>query len=224
MKGILPVIILMFSTIIFAQELKDSKWILKVNAAQLVDVVSYPTLQISAERKINPYFSVNAEFGYQLYDFNKADTILLKSKGFKVNLEARLYLFKLLKSRTQSKTSELYVGLQLFHRKNQDTYNLKFISSDNNTLYSDDFGAKKTAHGFNIIIGNQISVSKKLVLEPFIGIGSLYIKTRNSDLEYDEAKHVIDIDGLSSINSRLESKTGNFTNFCWGFRIGYRLQ
>ncbi|WP_262152118.1 hypothetical protein [Chryseobacterium foetidum] len=103
--------------------------------------------------------------------------------------------------------------MQVYHRKNQDTYNLKFTSADINTSYSDDFGVKKTAHGFNIIIGNQISVSKKLVLEPFIGIGSLNIKTRNIDLEYDETKHVIEIDGLSLINSRLESNTGNFTNF-----------
>ena len=104
---------------IFAQESKESNWILKLNATQLVDAVSYPTLQISAERKINPYFSVNAEFGYQLYDFSKADTLLLKSKGFKTNLEGRVYLFKLLNSRIESKRNEFYVGLQLFYRENE---------------------------------------------------------------------------------------------------------
>lgn len=222
MKKLLSVLILFASTLIFAQEEKEKKWVVKFNTVQLLDLFSFPTVMVSAERKINPYFSINAEAGYQLYG-SRADTVVLKTRGFKVNLEGRLYLFKLLKSRTQSRKSELYVGLQVYHRKNQDTYNLKFTSADINTSYSDDFGVKKTAHGFNIIIGNQISVSKNLVLEPFIGIGSLNIKTRNIDLEYDETKHVIEIDGLSLINSRLESNTGNFTNFCWGFRIGYRL-
>lgn len=222
MRKFLSTLLLTISSLIFSQESKESNWVLKLNAAQLADGFSFPTVMVSAERKINPYFSVNAEAGIQLYG-SKADTVILKTKGYKVNLEGRLYLFKLLKKRTQSRTSELYVGLQLFHRKNKDTHTIEYSSIDNQNSYIDNFGAKKTANGFNVIIGNQISVSKKLILEPFIGIGSLYIKTRNSNLDYDETKHNIDIDGLSYVNSKLESNTGNFTNFCFGFRVGYKL-
>lgn len=87
----------------FSQELKEKDWILKVNTTQLIDVFSFPTIQLSAERKLKPYLSVNSEFGYQLYEFKtEIDTIFLKPKGFKANLEFRCYFQKLFKSRKVS--------------------------------------------------------------------------------------------------------------------------
>jgi hypothetical protein len=67
--------------------LKEKNWILKLNAMQLVDIFSYPTIQVSAERKINPYFSVNVEAGNQFFDFDERsiekDTIFFKPKVLK---------------------------------------------------------------------------------------------------------------------------------------------
>ena len=226
MKKLLFVLIPMISTLIFAQESKESNWILKLNATQLIDAVSYPTLQISAERKINPYFSVNAEFGYQLYDFSKADTLLLKSKGFKTNLEGRVYLFKLLNSRIESKRNEFYVGLQLFYRENEGTNSVDFSpKSDETKFYTDNFGTKRTAKGFNITFGNQISMSKKIILEPYIGLGLMNRKINNSDIEYDEIKDTRNGTGLKPLFQKLnlEESSGNIFNFCFGLRVGYRL-
>lgn len=226
MKKLLFVLIPMISTLIFAQESKESNWILKLNATQLIDAVSYPTLQISAERKINPYFSVNAEFGYQLYDFSKADTLLLKSKGFKTNLEGRVYLFKLLNSRIESKRNEFYVGLQLFYRENEGTNSVDFSpKSDETKFYTDNFGTKRTAKGFNITFGNQISMSKKIILEPYIGLGMMNRKINNSDIEYDEIKDTRNGTGLKPLFQKLnlEESSGNVFNFCFGLRVGYRL-
>lgn len=226
MKKLLFALIPMISTLIFAQESKESNWILKLNATQLVDAVSYPTLQISAERKINPYFSVNAEFGYQLYDFSKADTLLLKSKGFKTNLEGRVYLFKLLNSRIESKRNEFYVGLQLFYRENEGTNSVDFSpKSDETKFYTDNFGTKRTAKGFNITFGNQISMSKKIILEPYIGLGMMNRKINNSDIEYDEIKDTRNGTGLKPLFQKLnlEESSGNVFNFCFGLRVGYRL-
>lgn len=226
MKKLLFVLIPMISTLIFAQESKESNWILKLNATQLVDAVSYPTLQISAERKINPYFSVNAEFGYQLYDFSKADTLLLKSKGFKADLEGRVYLFKLLNSRIESKRNEFYVGLQLFYRENEGTNSVDFSpKSDETKFYTDNFGTKRTAKGFNITFGNQISMSKKIILEPYIGLGMMNRKINNSDIEYDEIKDTRNGTGLKPLFQKLnlEESSGNVFNFCFGLRVGYRL-
>lgn len=226
MKKLLFTLILMISNLIFAQESKESNWILKLNATQLVDVVSYPTLQISAERKINPYFSVNAEFGYQLYDFSKADTLLLKSKGFKTNLEGRVYLFKLLNSRIESKRNEFYVGLQLFYRENEETNSVDFSpKSDETKFYTDNFGTTRTAKGFNITFGNQISVSKKIILEPYIGLGLMNRKINNSYIEYDEIKDTRNGTGLKPLFQKLnlEESSGNVFNFCFGLRVGYRL-
>ncbi|MEG1591150.1 DUF3575 domain-containing protein [Chryseobacterium sp.] len=226
MKKLLFALIPMISTLIFAQESKESNWILKLNATQLVDAVSYPTLQISAERKINPYFSVNAEFGYQLYDFSKADTLLLKSKGFKTDLEGRVYLFKLLNSRIESKRNEFYVGLQLFYRENEGTNSVDFSpKSDETKFYTDNFGTKRTAKGFNITFGNQISMSKKIILEPYIGLGMMNRKINNSDIEYDEIKDTRNGTGLKPLFQKLnlEESSGNVFNFCFGLRVGYRL-
>ena len=216
----------MFSTLIFAQESKESDWILKLNAAQLVDVTSYPTLQISAERKINSYFSLNAEFGYQLYDFSEPDNTILKFKGFKTNLEGRVYLFKLLNSRIESKQNEIYVGFQLFYRENQSTNSLDYSSINEPTLkHTDYFGTKRTAKGFNITFGNQISISKKVILEPFIGLGMMNRKIENSNIEYDKTKHEIVGSDTVPLFKRLdlEESSGNLFNFCFGFRVGYRL-
>ncbi|WP_262152121.1 DUF3575 domain-containing protein [Chryseobacterium foetidum] len=226
MKKILSVLILFVSTLIFAQEAKESKWVLKVNAVQLLDMFSYPTLQISAERKINPYFSINAEIGYQLYDLSKADTILLKTRGFKTNIEGRLYLLKLLNTRTESKRNEIYVGLQLFHRENQNTNIVSYSLIDDSTVgATENFGTKRKATGFNVTLGNQISVSKKFVLEPFVGFGSMRRKIENTDLEYDKTKHEVvgtDIEPLVK-RLNLEESSGNVFNFCFGLRVGYRL-
>ena len=226
MKKLLFALIPMISTLIFAQESKESNWILKLNATQLVDAVSYPTLQISAERKINPYFSVNAEFGYQLYDSSKADTLLLKSKGFKADFEGRVYLFKLLNSRIESKRNEFYVGLQLFYRENEGTNSVDFSpKSDETKFYTDNFGTKRTAKGFNITFGNQISMSKKIILEPYIGLGMMNRKINNSDIEYDEIKDTRNGTGLKPLFQKLnlEESSGNVFNFCFGLRVGYRL-
>ncbi|MBW3521924.1 DUF3575 domain-containing protein [Chryseobacterium sp. NKUCC03_KSP] len=226
MKKLLFALIPMISTLIFAQESKESNWILKLNATQLVDAVSYPTLQISAERKINPYFSVNAEFGYQLCDFSKADTLLLKSKGFKADLEGRVYLLKLLNSRIESKRNEFYVGLQLFYRENEGTNSVDFSPKNDETkFYTDNFGTKRTAKGFNITFGNQISMSKKIILEPYIGLGMMNRKINNSDIEYDEIKDTRNGTGLKPLFQKLnlEESSGNVFNFCFGLRVGYRL-
>ena len=226
MKKLQQILALAFSTLVFAQEAKESKWILKLNATQLVDAVSYPTLQISAERKINSYFSVNAEAGYQLYEFSKADNPILKSKGFKTNLEGRIYLFKMLNSRIESKRNEFYVGLQLFYRENQSTDVVEYSPlNDADVTYSDNFGFKRKAKGFNVMFGNQISMSKKIVLEPYIGLGLMNRKVENTTIGYDESKHEIAGTGLEPFFKKLnlEESSGNVFNFCFGLRVGLRL-
>jgi hypothetical protein len=45
MKHFVTIIILILSINTFSQELKEKDWILKLNATQLIDIFSYPTLQ-----------------------------------------------------------------------------------------------------------------------------------------------------------------------------------
>jgi hypothetical protein len=225
MKKATLILILWLPTCLYAQELQDKNWILKLNATQFVDIFSYPTLQVAAERKINPWFSVNAEVGFQLYDFYKPDTLFLKSKGFKTSIEGRVYLPKLKHARTESNRGEVYMGLQLFYRQNQATDAMSYYPvNDSTKTISDFYGTKITAKGINLIFGYQISAGR-FVLEPFAGVGMISRKVKNSDIEYDETKHTMlgnDLvpyfQGLS-----LEKSSGPDFNICTGFRIGYRF-
>ena len=156
----------MLSIFIYSQESKENNWAIKINAIQLSDFASFPTLQLSVERKINYYSSLNIEIGYQLYDVSAADTIFLKPKGFKTNIEGRIYLQKLFNSRVKTKRNELYAGIQVFYRENQTNNFMRYVVIDpiNLNEYVDDFGVKKTAKGINLTFGDQISVSKKVLL------------------------------------------------------------
>ena len=226
MKHFVTIIILMFSINAFSQDLKEKDWVLKLNATQLIDIFSYPTLQISVERKINPYFSINAEIGYQIYDFYQKDTIFLKPKGFKTNIEGRIYPLKLINSRIKSNRGELYVGLQFFYRENQNTNVVEYSPKNDETkLFRDYFGTKRTAKGINMTFGYQITASKKIVLEPFIGFGILNRSIKNSDIQYDKIKDERGGTGLSPLvqGLNLEESSGGLLNFCTGFRIGFRL-
>lgn len=217
----------MFSVLLYSQESRESNWALKLNIAQLIDVVSYPTLQVSVERKINPYFSVNAEFGYQLYSPDtELDTIMLRPRGFKANIEGRVYLLKLINKRPKSRVSELFLGIQVFYRENQTTKYLEYTPLNNDSEeyieYEDYFGVKRKAKGFNVIVGNQISI-KRFIIEPFLGFGLLNRNVKNTNIEYDKAKHEILGNHNFFVPSSLAESSGNLFNFTYGLRVGFRL-
>nr|WP_294926870.1 DUF3575 domain-containing protein [uncultured Flavobacterium sp.] len=224
MKRIIMILIVILSTCVYAQETKEKDWSLKINTIQLIDFVSFPTLQLSVERKINYYSSLNIEIGYQLYDVSTADTIFLKPKGFKTNIEGRIYLQKLFNSRVKSKRSELYAGIQVFYRENQTNNFIRYVAIDpiNENQYVDDFGVKKTAKGINLIVGNQFSFAR-FILEPFVVFGYMDKKTINTDLEYDESKYSMNMNHAFFLGSDLESNSGNMFNFGLGCRVGYRF-
>ena len=231
MKKLLIIIIFMFSINSFSQEIIEKNWILKVNTTQLIDIFSFPTVQLSAERKLNPYLSVNAEFGYQLYQLydykTEKDTISLKPKGLKANLELRFYFNKFLQKRKISKSNELFCGLQLFYRQNQKSWTIEYRRIDNENVYYDDsFGVKKSVEGINLTFGDQISISKKIILEPYFLIGYMKKKIENLGLEYNEVKHIADRnDGIPLfVGLDIANKNGNGNiNFGFGLRLGYKF-
>ncbi|CAD0004024.1 DUF3575 domain-containing protein [Flavobacterium salmonis] len=224
MKRTIVILIVMLSACVYSQESKERNWGIKINPVQLIDIASFPTLQLSVERKINYYSSLNIEVGYQLYDFTNTDTIFLKPKGFKTNIEGRIYLQKLFNSRVKSKRSELYAGIQVFYRENQRNNFIEYVPIDpiNEDEYLDDFGVKKTAKGINLTVGNQFSFAR-FILEPFVVFGYMNRKTINSDLEYDESKHSLNMNHAFFLGSDLESNSGDMFNFGLGCRLGYRF-
>lgn len=226
MRKFLSILLLTISSLIFSQESKESNWVLKLNATQLIDFFTFPNVEISVERKITPYFSINAEAGYQLYDLYKFEEVVLKPKGFKANLEGRLYVNKLLSSYPESEEDHLFFAIQAFYRENQNTEVIDYSPKDDDTIiYTEHFGYKRTAKGFNIIAGTQFSVSNKIIIEPYGGLGLLNRKLKSVNLNYDESIYEIVGEELTPFYKELkmEKSTGNFFNICFGVRIGYRL-
>jgi hypothetical protein len=135
-------------------------------------------------------------------------------------------LFKLLKSRAKSNRGEFYVGLQFFYRQNQSTNVVDYSpKSDSTKVFTDVFGTKRKAFGINMTIGHQITILKRIVLEPFIGIGFMNKKIKNSNIQYNEEKDFMNGSGLVPLfqGLNLEENSGTDVNFCAGFRIGYKL-
>lgn len=229
MKNFLVIILLTFSIHVFSQELKEKEWILKANTTQLIDIFSFPTVQVSAEKKLNSFLSVNAEFGYQVYEFKtEIDTTILKPKGFKASVEFRCYFQKVLKHRTVSKRNEFYAGIQLFYRQNQKSNAVVYrrIEDDvNPTYYDDSFGVKKSVRGINVTFGDQIAISEKIILEPYVLLGYMDRNIENYELKYTDEKHTGDRnDGIPLLVALdIADKNKNNVNFGFGLRIGYKL-
>jgi hypothetical protein len=161
-----------------------------------------------------------------VYELYKPDTVFFKPKGFKANVEGRVYLPMLIKGRTiPKKRGEIYVGLQLFYNQNQATKSLSYYPvNDSTKTIGDYYGAKITAWGVNLIYGYQVSRGR-LVLEPYAGVGLTSRKVKNSNLEYDETKHNrIGNDLVPYFQYlTLEESSGTSEHVTIGFRIGYRF-
>lgn len=226
MKKLILVPLFLFPAMLFAQEPLEHKWVAKLNVTQLLDASTFPALSISAERKINYYFSLCPEIGIQLYNFYQTDTAFLQPRGFKASLEGRIYLSKLIKSRKESKRTEQFISLQAFYRKYQNNHGVFYsLLSDSTREFFDDFAVKKTVIGINIIYGLQFSPSARIVLELYAGGGILSRKVRNTNIEYDESKHFLKGTDLVPYLARqnMEPSSGIDYNACLGFRIGYRF-
>ena len=218
----------MLSNLIFSQEeKKEYNWAVKINTLQLTDFVSFPTVQLSVERKINSWSSLNAEFGYQLYDTETAvDTVSLKPKGFKANIEGRIYFQELL-NRDRVGKNRFYLGLQLFYRQNQKSSSLSYSRIDDEEGeykdYVDNFGVKKSARGINLIFGSQFSVTERFIMEPFVALGYMDRNVENPGSEYDEDIHEPTNHHMIISGYDLEHDHENTVNFGLGFRMGYRF-
>lgn len=214
---------------------KPYAWIIKLDTPQLFDSTSFPNVQLSLERKITPAFSIVAEGGLQLYNEpeSKPDTLIYKAQGFKIKLEARCYLMRLIFPNSHKILHRGFVGIQPFYRQNRYTTGITFSDSTKvrDTVFpyespyiSDHFGVKNRSYGINLTLGFQKEF-RRIVLEPSIAIGYMNRKITNIQRVYDPKIHqtdnIHDIFGFE--NRRLSENSGDFVNFSLHFRIGYKF-
>lgn len=212
----------------FSQTAEDkSTWIIKGNATSLIDVFTFPTVQLSVEKKLSKCFSLTAELGVQFFDFHRTDTTILKPGGFKLNVELRCYVSKLLNTDLSHKLDGFYLGLQPFFRQNRYTAGVSYYTSTDSLRGGVDIlGVKKIVYGLNGILGYQKPISDKVIIDLFVGIGIMDRNVRNTNREYnkdsDERLMGTDLVPLFQYLNLSES-SGLAGNVLFGIRIGYKL-
>ena len=228
---LLTLITLLFCfTSSFSQESKEERsYILKLNTTALVDGFSFPAVQLALERKFNNSFSIQGEFGLQLYDLaNSVDTVSVDSKGFRANAEGRFYFLNYYKKdKSRRRISDgVYAGFQAFYRENQFSRNTSyyFEESENEELYKDNFGVKKKIFGANLALGFQRQFGH-FVLEPYMYIGIMNRDIKNFDRSYNPHLGHIEDNGPHDLfgDTDMQESSGYKTNFSFGLRLGYRF-
>lgn len=237
MKKLLLTLVLIATTTaaVFSQEAKsESTWALKMNMPALVDIFTFPTVNIGVEKQINNYFSLGTEIGYQFYDFKSlSDTIFLKPRGFKASVEGRIYIIKLLRPNYQKTAKGVFAGLQAFYRQNQYSSTISYHNEADEDLegnedipsYTDAFGVKKKAYGLNLVLGFQKPVGKHFLFEPSLSLGYQQRNIENTNQSYNYRIQTIEGNDLIPLFSKLDTEeaSGGAFNISFGFRLGYRL-
>lgn len=224
------IILLNFQTITFSQEnKKQNPWIIKINTTALIDIFSFPTVQLAVEKKINNSFSVQTEVGYQLYDlWYNIDTTSVKVGGFKINTEGRFYLFNYFKNEKTKKRfiDGIYTGIQVFYNENKYNQTTQYYKSniESGTYFTDNFGVIKKIYGTNLAVGFQ-KMFNQFLIEPYIYFGYRSKKVENINREFDPSLGHIEDNGPHDFfgHSDKEESSGNSANFSFGFRVGYQF-
>jgi hypothetical protein len=214
----------------FSQEEKDEhSYILKLNTTSLIDGFSFPTLQLALERKFNNSFSLQGEFGLQLYEIGgSVDTVSLEAKGFRAIGEGRFYFLNYYKKdKSKKRVSDgVYAGLQLFYRENQFSRNTSYYieGSENEEKYKDNFGVKKKIFGANLALGFQKQFGR-FVLEPYMYFGIMNRDIKNFDRSYDPKLGHLEDNGPHDFfgDTDMKESSGYKPNFSFGLRLGYRF-
>lgn len=219
---------LCFSNLIYSQIRYDrSTWIVKGNITALFDIFTFPTIQVSVEKRVTRYFSITPEIGYQFYNFRHTDTTFYDPYGFRTNIEFRYYISQFINAGLSSKNVRYYVAVQPFYTKNQYNTIITYYRRDYPNVWIDDeFGVRKNTFGLDAIFGFQKPVSDKVVIDLYGGIGILKRTLSNTQLYYNEDSG--DVLGGSQIGKYLKGlnfseSSGIYPNIMVGIKIGYKL-
>ena len=219
MKRQMIVFLFISLSVLAVAQTKENKkpWILKVNATSLIDIFTFPTVQLSVEKRLTDAFSLSAEVGYQIYDFRQADTVFLKPRGFKANIEGRFYISKLFESEWAQRMNGLYIGLQGFYRQNQYTAEISYYTSqDSINFKSDCFGVRRKVAGINCIAGYEAALSDKIVCDIYMGLGGMNRIITNSDRQFNrDSGDVIEGTDLSPLFAGLHLSEASGSMVCF---------
>jgi hypothetical protein len=209
--------------------IKHGYLLVKTNIVSLTGVDSRQALEISLEKSIFHYFSVQVTGGYQLYggyqvnSSSSSDTVFLKPSGYKASAELRWYFQDFFFPRF-TRPDGVYGGLQFFYRHYEYNRSLDFHHAMDTVYYTDHFGVRNTCAGINLTGGFQKKFGR-FAFDAFGGVGVMQRTISNTNLEYnpdngDSARRTADFH-LNQLGVKLPSNGGRQVNFSVGFRLGY---
>lgn len=204
-----------------------SSWYIKGNLTSLIDIFSFPSIQLSVEKQVSDYISLSAEGGYQLYTFSRSDTSFLNPAGFKSNIEFRYYLTQFITTRLSNKIGRPYAGLRPFFWQTRYNASISFKTKPESAQWlDDDFGVRNTTFGINFVFGFQKAVSERLLLDLHAGLGIMHRSVTNTDIQYVEDSGYV-LAGTDLIKFfkvlNLSESSGLSPNALFGFRLGYTI-
>lgn len=224
------------------QEEKKIPVLLKLSIPSLGDETTFPSLRLSAERKLGVKTSLAIEAGYQLYAIDRfVDTANTKPKGIKLGAELRYYPGH----QSRSNITGFYLAANAFFRRNKYAERLEYYSkTDQNPNYAelttDEFTVKKSISGLHLLVGKQFNlrvplnptkpkkVFPRVFIDGSLGLGCFYRHTVNEHREFNEElfernrpRHPNVYDAY--IRSGLSENSGLRPSLVFNFRIGYRL-
>ena len=204
-----------------------STWFFKGNATSMIDIFTFPTVQLSVEKLVTDYIGLSLEGGYQFYNFIRTDTSFLHPSGFRINFEFRYYLSRFINTRLSNKFGRIYTGIRPFYSRNRFNASLTYKTDPGSPDWTDDdFAGKNNTFGLNFIFGFQKSITERLIMDMHAGVGVMYRSVTNSNLQYEKDAGY-SLAGTEIINFfkelNLSGTSGLWPNALFGIRIGYRL-
>ena len=204
--------------------------VVKTNLTSPIDVFSFPTINLSIEKRITHNISLSGEFGYQFYKgIRIIDTSFVNPNGIKANIEWRLYhLFRMPERKNHTLTGP-YVGINFFYRSNENNVELSYTHLNDSGGVTDCLLASKNIFGSNLLIGFQQNIGTKIFADGYIGLGIMNRRAVNHHREYnsttDSISRQVDFNVAEPIDeSYLSENNGWRINFNFGFRMGIKLK
>ena len=174
--------------------------LVKFNVASAADIIAFPTMAFSYERRIGKRISITGEFGYQFYQFPKdavdtskdtfagqltynSDTSFVKPRGFKSSLEVRYYWLRLEKRLVKL---SCYSAVNFFYRRQKTDVAMLYLK-DSLIKTMDCYWMKRTNWGVMPVIGMQARY-KKFIFEVAAGAGLSNRKVEDHNREYNNDK------------------------------------
>ncbi len=203
--------------------------IVKTNLTSPIDGFSFPTVNISAEKRLAHNVSLAGEFGYQFYGVRKVDTAFITPNGYKANIEFRFYHLFTNDVRKINTLTGGYLGVNFFYRSNENNLQLSYYPNFNGgNTKKDCLWASRNIYGSNIVLGYQGRIKPGIVVDSYLGLGIINRTSVNHNREYnsvtDRLNIPVDYVFTPVDKAYLSENNGWNISLTIGMRIGIKIK